>query len=183
MCQNKLFKNKEKKQIKEVIIVEGKTDTNRLQSLFNVDTIETNGSVLKKETINLIQLVAKKRGVILFLDPDYMGEKIRKQLVEHLESCKQAFIDFKDWKSKKHGVNEASDQAIIDAITNACTFNKKEAPTLNWTDYLKLNLDTKLKRAKLCQALHISYANHKQLFKRLNMIGKTYNQLKELIYE
>ena len=37
--------------IKELIVVEGVNDTKRLQSFFDVDTIETHGLGLKEETI------------------------------------------------------------------------------------------------------------------------------------
>ena len=62
-----------KQKIKQVIVVEGKTDTNHLKKIFDVDTIETNGSAISKSTLNLIKQVAKTKGVILFLDPDYTG--------------------------------------------------------------------------------------------------------------
>ncbi|MBR4421464.1 MAG: toprim domain-containing protein, partial [Erysipelotrichaceae bacterium] len=63
--------------IREVIVVEGKNDTRRLQAFFDVDTIETHGLGLKKETIDFIRKVNEERGVILFLDPDHPGEKLR----------------------------------------------------------------------------------------------------------
>ena len=69
----------EKKKIKEVIVVEGKNDTNHLKEFFDVDTIETSGLGLNKETIELINNINSKRGVILLLDPDTPGEKIRKR--------------------------------------------------------------------------------------------------------
>lgn len=37
--------------IKQVVVVEGKTDTNHLKKLFNVNTIETNGSALNKKPL------------------------------------------------------------------------------------------------------------------------------------
>ena len=46
-----------KKQIQEVVVVEGKTDTNKLKSLFHVDTIETNGSEISIQTLGLIKKV------------------------------------------------------------------------------------------------------------------------------
>ena len=58
--------------IKELIVVEGKNDTKRLQSFFDVETIETHGLGLSKDTIELIRKANEKRGVILFLDPDIL---------------------------------------------------------------------------------------------------------------
>ena len=48
-----LKKPTKKQKIKQVIVVEGKTDTNHLKKLFDVDTIETNGSAVSKSTLNL----------------------------------------------------------------------------------------------------------------------------------
>ena len=43
--------------IKEVIVVEGVNDTKRLKSFFDVETIETHGLGLKKDTIELIKKI------------------------------------------------------------------------------------------------------------------------------
>ncbi|WEK83301.1 MAG: ribonuclease M5 [Mycoplasma sp.] len=176
-----LKKQRNKPTIKEVVVVEGKTDTNRLNQLFNVVTIETNGSDLKPQTINLIKQASNKSGVILFLDPDYQGEKIRKQIISHLDHYTEAFITNESWKTIKHGVNEASDLAIINALKNKITYDTKIKQSLTWSEYLKLNLNTYQKRFNLANKLKISYANHKQLFKRLNMLELTYNELIKLI--
>lgn len=172
---------KAKPTIKEVIVVEGKTDTNRLNQLFNAITIETNGSDLKPQTINLIKQASIKSGVILFLDPDYQGEKIRKQIIKHLDRYSEAFITNENWKTIKHGVNEASDLAIIKALKNKITYDKNINQSLKWNEYLLLNLNNYEKRLTLTNKLKISYANHKQLFKRLNMLQLTYNDLLKLI--
>ena len=37
----------------------------------------------------------KKRGVIIFTDPDAPGEKIRSTINQHVKGCKNAFIDRK----------------------------------------------------------------------------------------
>ncbi len=43
------------KRIKEIIVVEGKTDTALLKELFEVETIETHGLALDDKTLNLIK--------------------------------------------------------------------------------------------------------------------------------
>ena len=40
-----------KQHIKEIIVVEGKNDTNTLQSFFDCDTIETGGDQVNEKTI------------------------------------------------------------------------------------------------------------------------------------
>ena len=43
------------KRIKEIVIVEGKTDTQLLKELYDVDTIETHGLALNDKTLELIK--------------------------------------------------------------------------------------------------------------------------------
>ena len=88
--------NNHKPTINAVVIVEGKTDTNKLKKLFDVQTIETNGLNLKKETIHFIVETSKIKPIILFLDPDGPGEKIRKKLQDYLSSSINVFINKKD---------------------------------------------------------------------------------------
>lgn len=63
------------KRIKEVIVVEGKSDTKQIQRAVDADTIETRGSAISDETLALIDQLAQTRGVIVFTDPDFSGEK------------------------------------------------------------------------------------------------------------
>ena len=81
-----------KPKIKEVIVVEGKKDTERIQLAVEADTIETQGLALEDETLALIEHAQKTRGVIVFTDPDYPGETIRKQIAQKIPGVKHAFI-------------------------------------------------------------------------------------------
>ncbi|MBQ2349390.1 MAG: ribonuclease M5 [Mycoplasma sp.] len=172
-----------KPKIQQVVIVEGKTDTNHLKKLFNVDTIETNGSALNTATLNLIKQVASTRGVILFLDPDYTGNLIRKKISQYLNKYDEAFIIKDSWKTKKVGVNEASDDEIISALKNVIKYSKDDEQTLSLQEYQKLNINTYIKRKQICKIYKIPYSNNKQLLKRLNMLKITYKELKDKINE
>jgi len=166
--------------IKEVIVVEGKTDSEKLKQLFIVDTIETNGLALNDKLINLINKVNNERGVILFLDPDGPGEKIRKKCSEKLENCKHAFIDKNKCKYKtKVGVAQTPNELIIDAIEKVVTFNKSN-DSLSWQEYLQMNLNSKSKRKVVTDYLNISECNNKQLFKRLNMMNVDLKELEKI---
>ena len=63
--------------VNEIIVVEGKNDTNTLKSFVDCDTIETHGTCLSKNTIEYIKKMQQLRGVIIFTDPDIPGNKIR----------------------------------------------------------------------------------------------------------
>ena len=175
--------NINKPKIQQIIVVEGKTDTNHLKRLFNVDTIETNGSALNTSTLNLIKKAAKSKGVILFLDPDHAGNLIRKKIAKHLDKFDEAFIIKDSWRNKKIGVNEASDKEIINALKNVIKYSKQDKQTITYQEYNKLNINSYNKRNRICKIYNIPYFNNKQLLKKLNMLKITYKDLKEKLNE
>ncbi len=136
-----------KQKIRQTIVVEGKSDLNKIKSLFDVDVITTNGSDINKEKINLIKKINENNGVILFLDPDDMVIG-----------------------SKKIGIAEATDKSIIEALNKVIEFDQCKS-SLSLNEFNSLQIDNKEKRIKICNSLNISYCNGKQLFKRLNMMG------------
>lgn len=171
-----------KQKIIQTIVVEGKSDLNKIKSLFNVDVITTNGSDINDEKINLIKRINENNGIILFLDPDYVGEKIRKIITNKLKNVKQCFITSDDMipGSKKIGVAEATDEAIINALNKVIEFNESNS-SLSLNEFNSLHIDNKEKRIQICNSLNISYCNGKQLFKRLNMMGITKFQLENIL--
>lgn len=173
-----------KKQISQIVVVEGHTDTNRLKQIFDVETIETNGSAISNETINLIKIANNNRGVILFLDPDGPGEKIRKTISQHLDNFQNAYITKNDMieGKTKIGIAEASDDAIISAFKNLKTFNKA-ITSISWEQYLSLGINSKQKRKKITDHFKIHECNNKQLFKCLNMMGVNIKEVLEIMNE
>ena len=65
------------KEIKEVIIVEGKSDKQFLETFLKADILTCNGSAIDGFDIEYVKELANKRGVIILTDPDYPGQKIR----------------------------------------------------------------------------------------------------------
>ena len=61
--------------IEEIIVVEGKDDTKRIQEVVVADTIETIGSAINDDILQQIEHAQEIRGVIVFTDPDFSGEK------------------------------------------------------------------------------------------------------------
>ena len=101
------------KRINEIVVVEGKTDSQLLKELYDVDTIETHGLGLDEKTLELIKEASKTRGVIVLTDPDYPGLKIRNQVEKYVQNCKHAFVDRKDAIGrKKLGIAEANKEAV-----------------------------------------------------------------------
>ena len=161
--------------MKEILVVEGKNDTNVLKSFLDCDTIETNGTHLGKEILRQIRLDKKTRGVIIFTDPDFPGEKIRSCINAAVPGCKNAFIDKAKAKTnKKVGVEHACKEDILEALTHLMTFDEHLQDTLSYEEYLDLGLngreDSAEKRAQIARSLYLGKPNAKTLFKRLNML-------------
>lgn len=171
-----------KPSIKETIVVEGKTDLDKIKKLFNANIITTNGSDCTNKTINIIKKCNENNGVILFLDPDYVGEQIRKKITSIIPNVQHAFVNSKfiDSNRLKNGIAEMDDQVIIDALNNVVTFSKnEESITLN--EFNSLQINSKEIRLNICNQLNISYCNNKQLLKRLNMLNINLEQLNKII--
>lgn len=178
--------HQEKKQIKQVIVVEGKSDTQRLQHLYQVTTIETNGSALNPETLNAIKQAHDLHGVIVFTDPDISGTKIRQGIVNAIPDVQHAFIERKDAKPNHKGslgVEHASDQAIEEALANVYQLadGSGNSVMIQQKDLIRLGLigaaDAKDRRQYLSAQLHIGHVNGKQLAKRLALFQISLDQV------
>jgi len=171
--------------IKEVIVVEGANDTKRLKSFFDVDTIETHGLGLKKETIEYIKKINEIRGVILFLDPDTPGEKIRQRLNEQIPNLKNAFVLKEDARTKKKvGIEHADKDVLLDALNNLITY-KDTIESISQSEFNELGLngdsDSSYKREILSKHFHIGKCNSKTMFKRLNMLGVSKADIEKIL--
>lgn len=56
-----------------------------------MDTYETRGSAINEDDLERIDKLNELRGVIVFTDPDYNGERIRKIIMEAVPTAKHAF--------------------------------------------------------------------------------------------
>jgi len=162
--------------IKEIIVVEGKDDTTAIKRAVDADTIETNGSAVNQMTIEKVKRAQKTRGVIIFTDPDYPGEKIRKTIAESVPGCKHAFITKELAMAKGNkgvGVEHASPEAIREALKGAQMMHETVAEEITQEDLVTAGLiggpGSKERRIQLGKLLKIGYTNGKQLHKRLRM--------------
>ena len=160
------------KKIKEIIVVEGKSDTALLKELFEVDTIETHGLALDKKTLELIKEANKTRGVIVLTDPDFPGKKIRDQIQTVVPNCKHAFVSKKDATGKKKlGIAEANKEAVVLALENMVSFDV-DNQSITWHEFIDLDIiGNKQRRLLEYDLFNLGYGNVKTLFKRLNMVG------------
>ncbi|GEN89342.1 ribonuclease M5 [Oceanobacillus sojae] len=176
--------------IKEMIVVEGRDDTTRVQLAVDADTIETNGSAVNKTTIDKIRHAKEKRGVIVFTDPDYPGERIRHLINQAVPGCKHAFLR-RDQAKAKHsenkslGIEHASVEDIQKALEDVyelADFSDSDITKEELIHYGLIGGEMASgRRKRLGELLHIGHTNGKQLLKRLTQFQISKEQFKEAV--
>lgn len=76
-------------------------------------------------------------------------------------------------RCEKLGIAGARHDAIIEALENAVTFSDAKE-SISWDEFIDLDvLGNKKRRLQVYDTFHLGYGNAKALFKRLNMMGIT----------
>ncbi|HEX6594955.1 MAG TPA: ribonuclease M5 [Bacillota bacterium] len=176
--------------VKEVIVVEGKDDTVKVKQAVDADTIETNGSAIDEKTIEQIQHAQNKRGVIIFTDPDYPGERIRHIIDQAVPGCKHAFLTTEQARAKHShkkslGIEHASLASIQQALAAVYEVAEVETSDICRQDLMNYGLigsaQAKERRKRLGELLQIGQTNGKQLLKRLNMFQITKAEMEDAL--
>ena len=178
--QNKKIK------IKEIIVVEGRDDITAIKRVVDAHIIALNGfSALSKKTINKMVELSQNNDLILFTDPDFAGKKIRDTLKRYIPNIKHAFVSRKDaTRNDNIGVENANDEAILDALKNVITAQNIEN-RFNISDLIDNGFisgnNSKERRIMLGDLLKIGYYNAKQLLKALNSFNISREQFEEAV--
>ncbi|WP_419790816.1 ribonuclease M5 [Staphylococcus chromogenes] len=175
--------------INEFVVVEGRDDTERVQRAVECDTIETNGSAIDRERLDVIRQAQETRGVIVLTDPDFPGDKIRTIIRDAVPSVKHAYIDREKAKNKrgKIGVEHASFEAIREALMHVSSPLSESHETIDKAVLIDLGLiigpDARHRRDIIGRKLHIGHSNGKQLLKKLNAFGYTEEDVRRALGE
>lgn len=181
-----------KKKITEIIVVEGRDDTANLKRFYEVDTYETRGSALSDEDVKRIARLHELRGVIVFTDPDFNGERIRKMIMAEIPTAKHAFLTRNEAvpssksKGKSLGIEHASFEDLDKALSKVLGKSREQKPfDINRSDLMRLGFlagaDSRKRREYLGEQLRIGYTNGKQLLKRLEMFGISLAEVEEVM--
>ncbi|ASZ08758.1 ribonuclease M5 [Mesoplasma chauliocola] len=172
--------------LNEIIIVEGKSDSQKLKQIYGekLITVETNGLGLDEKKIELIKKLSENNKIIIFTDPDGPGKRIRETLINHInKDVYNAFIlkTDVDPKSKKIGIAEASNEAIKKALENLVTYNKNNE-SISWNEYVSNNFYLKENRIKIAKQFNLNEElSSKTLFKWLNWMNLNVEKVKEIV--
>lgn len=178
-----------KKKFNAVVVVEGKDDTIRLKQFFpGIETIETNGSAVSKQVLKELKELSKSREIIVFTDPDFNGERIRRIVTEAVPTAKQAFITRKEGEPLKRGNSLGVEHADKNALERALNdLHEIEAPKSDLTieAYRALGLaagaNSSRLREQVGNLLSVGYGNSKTFYKRLQMFGISLTELTKIV--
>lgn len=164
--------------IRQVIVVEGKSDIARVRMAVDADLIATDGFSIRKETIEQIRYAYEKRGIIILTDPDGPGERIRRRLSDLFPQALHAFVPKKEASLPDDvGIEDASPESIRKALSKLRLYYQIDSDLFSMNDLYNAGLvgaaDSSRKRADVGAALGIGYGNGKQFLKRLNHYGIT----------
>lgn len=174
--------------LKEVIVVEGKSDTAAIRRALEADTIETGGFTLAASTLRKIEAAYKKRGIIILTDPDGAGNRIRRFLTERFPEAGQAFIPRIDATANGDvGVEQASSKAILAALGKVRHHEFTPQKEFTERDLMINGLSggsmASARRDKLAVLLGVGYGNAKCFLQRLNTYGVTREEFNSALAE
>lgn len=174
--------------IKEVIVVEGRDDIRAVKRALECELIATGGFGFPKGVMERIKTAQAKRGVIIFTDPDFAGEKIRKKIAEEVPGCKHAFLPREEaTKDGNIGIENASPESILMALDRVRTESTEKRSEFTNADLLANDLigydNSSYKRDELGKILGIGYGNSKQFLNRLNNYGVTREEFENALAE
>lgn len=163
---------------KEVIVVEGRDDSQRLFQTYgpHIKTIETNGSALSRQILKQIVRAAEQEGIIVFTDPDYQGERIRRLIQEAVPQAKHAYLSQDQARSHRPGISlgieHADPKDIRKALAKVMTpLANAELQRIPMSELMRLNLvghpRARYYREQVGKHFNLGHINGKQLQKKL----------------
>jgi len=177
------------KKIMETIVVEGRDDVTAVKAAVEAELIIVNGfAVRKRSTLEKIRVAQERTGVIVFTDPDFAGEKIRKTIEDYVPGVKHAYIGRKAGTRARDGnvgIENAKPDVIIEALAKAKCKMVEKVENFSPADMIEYGLsgsnESKERRQEAGVVLGIGYANAKQFLSKLNHFGITREEFLEAL--
>ena len=163
--------------IREVIVVEGKSDVAAIRRAVEADCLITGGFSLSTELVGQIDAAYRRRGIIILTDPDSAGERIRTFLRKRFPQAGHAFIPRAHavGEDGRIGVEKADPAQIRAALEKVRVAEIIVGVEFTVADLLDAGIAggtaATAKRAFLGAELGLGWANAKTFLHRLNTYG------------
>ena len=174
--------------MKQIFVVEGKNDVSRLKQVYpDMNVVSVGGSSINEEVITYIKSLEDTHEIVLCLDPDFPGLKIRSELEQTFKKVSHVFLERSKSYSKnrkKIGLEHLSNEELINVLSNI--YRKTDSVgTLTIGDLYMFGLvgeeHSKVLRTYLSKEMNLGHANAKTMLKRLNERNITYQEIYEVL--
>jgi ribonuclease M5 len=171
-----------------IYVVEGKHDADKIRKIISgAICVVTNGTHITEDTIKLIKEYQKNYEIVLVLDPDFPGEKIRKIITNEIGACKHIYVDKNiaiSKNKKKVGIEHISKNNLSSILENHI-HQEYDRGNMTITDLFELGLTgnekSKENRMIVGNYFHIGYANAKEMLRRLNAFHISNEQIRKVL--
>ena len=178
--------------ISEIIVVEGRDDTQAVKRAVECETIETHGFGIRASVWQSLERAYKAKGLIIFTDPDHAGDTIRRKIKERFPDCKEAFLPRpKADRDGDIGVENARPEDIREALMKArpcpqkCGADESGADEIKWSMITSAGLTgdagSRARREALAEELGIACGNARSMLSHMNAFGITAGEFHEAV--
>ncbi|WP_026400113.1 ribonuclease M5 [Acholeplasma equifetale] len=171
----------------KLYVVEGSHDEALLKHVYpEIKTISVGGSQIKDDVLKFLIEHQGEFEIILILDPDHQGKRIRDKLSSVLKEPKHIFLD-KEFSRSKNNRKIGLEHVPIEYLKQIIKYEVKESNVqmLSMHDLYDLKLtgfeESKDLRYKVASHYHLGHVNSKTLLKRLNWLNLTKSDIKRVI--
>lgn len=163
----------------KVVVVEGAHDLAVLKRLIpSIEVVITNGSEISQATLDELKKLNETKGLLLFLDPDMQGERIRRIINDYVGDTSHAFLPKHKCISsnkRKVGIEHAKDNDILQALSTFKVARNQTSSDITMQDLFALKLhghkQSKRLRKMVSEEYGIGLCNGKTLLTKLTMFN------------
>lgn len=169
--------------MKQIYVVEGLHDVDRLKRYNpNFEIVSVGGSAIQKKSLDYLKEASKTHEMILCLDPDHAGERIRRILSKELLNVTHVFLKQEESYSKnfkKIGFEHVSDEVLDHAFSHIRKENLKSVSDVDFAFLHEIGVigspNSGILREILSEAFHLGHVNGKKILERI----KAFNIMKK----
>ena len=173
--------------IDEIIVVEGRDDTQAVKKAVDCETIETHGFGMSDMMWKSLETAYRNKGLIILTDPDHAGSAIREKIKARFPESKEAFLPRgKALKGNNVGVENAAPEDIREALSKVRARRPEDQEEqitgeMFYDAGLAGGAGSRVRREKVADHLGLAYGNAKTLREKMNAFGITAGEFNEAI--
>ena len=173
----------------KIYVVEGIHDEQLLKRIdSNIIVITTNGLAYDDKLIDKLIKLEQNNEIILILDPDFPGTKIRDAISSKLKNPKHIFIPKHlaiSTEKQKVGLEHVEIKDLKKLLNYEITIKKEKNSNITTYIMQKLGLtgrsNSQILRNKVTDYYHLPKSNAKRLLNYLNGLGITKEEIQEVL--